>query len=482
MKQLPKIDIFICHASEDKIEFVEPLAIEFQKLKVSLFYDKFSIELGDSILQKINNGLSITRFGIVVFSKNFFKKKWPKDELDGLYSRENDKKCQLIFIWHKCDEKLINKHYPAFALRKSLKTQDFSLQEIVIKILERIRPDYVEMFNKIFSYEKFLRYHQIHEGNSDEFKMPSHPIHHDLPKKLHNRIRLLRVALWDVDAHSYKYWYDSFRGEAHPTRELEAWEYIAMIFQEFKMNNKISSEQLSEIYQMIIHHTLGVDLTNESHFPTLPIKLKKKLILHITSKEPLNDLNDSFPYANMTVDQKKRNELLSQGYLEDFENSEIADKAKEYYLLHYKDLLEETVHFDEQSIVSFLIKNKFNPILVQNKQNQNDISNYVIIKDHCVIHLVIHKKIKGLQILSEYKISGFSPTIQLYNELISLSTNHFTKLLFKQNKKDWRLISKYVFFSFLDEVIKSELLTALNETSEIMKRAIKIINKNKNAL
>jgi len=74
-------DIFICHASEDKQQVVEPLVKAFDQANISYWYDKAEIKWGDSITKKVNEGLSISRFVIVVLSSAFLDKNWPQREL-----------------------------------------------------------------------------------------------------------------------------------------------------------------------------------------------------------------------------------------------------------------------------------------------------------------------------------------------------------------------------------------------------------------
>jgi hypothetical protein len=81
-------DAFICHASEDKTNFVDPFAHRLRESGLSVWYDVFSLKLGDSLRRKIDEGLAQSRYGIVVLSKYFFSKEWPQSELDGLMSRE----------------------------------------------------------------------------------------------------------------------------------------------------------------------------------------------------------------------------------------------------------------------------------------------------------------------------------------------------------------------------------------------------------
>lgn len=81
-------DVFICHASEDKASVASPLAIELRSRGVRVWFDEAEILLGDSLRQKIDEGLARSRFGVVVLSHAFFAKQWTQRELDGLAERE----------------------------------------------------------------------------------------------------------------------------------------------------------------------------------------------------------------------------------------------------------------------------------------------------------------------------------------------------------------------------------------------------------
>ena len=49
-----KYDAFICHASEDKDDFVRPLAQLLKQQHLEIWYDEFSLNIGDSLTQKID--------------------------------------------------------------------------------------------------------------------------------------------------------------------------------------------------------------------------------------------------------------------------------------------------------------------------------------------------------------------------------------------------------------------------------------------
>ncbi len=94
-------DAFISHASEDKNDFVRALAERLRKEHIEVWYDEFSLRLGDSLRRSIDRGLAQSRFGIVVLSKkNFFDKAWPQWELDGLVARDIEHRGTILPIWH----------------------------------------------------------------------------------------------------------------------------------------------------------------------------------------------------------------------------------------------------------------------------------------------------------------------------------------------------------------------------------------------
>jgi len=82
-------DVFICHASEDKSYIIKPLIAAFKREGISYWYDEAEIKWGDSITEKVNEGLRISRYVIVVISKYFLLKRWPQRELNSVLNVES---------------------------------------------------------------------------------------------------------------------------------------------------------------------------------------------------------------------------------------------------------------------------------------------------------------------------------------------------------------------------------------------------------
>src|ERR1035437_1708783 len=93
--------VFISNASEDKAAFVTPLAKALRKYGLKVWFDKFRLKVGDSLHDSIENGLARSRYGVVVLSPKFLAKKWPREELNGLFAREIAGHKVILPIWHK---------------------------------------------------------------------------------------------------------------------------------------------------------------------------------------------------------------------------------------------------------------------------------------------------------------------------------------------------------------------------------------------
>ena len=105
-------DFFISHATEDKNSIARPLAIELEKRNFKVWYDEFTLVLGDSLRRKIDKGLSTSKYGIVILSHSFFQKEWPQKELDALVAREDGKDKVILPIWHNITKEDILKYSP----------------------------------------------------------------------------------------------------------------------------------------------------------------------------------------------------------------------------------------------------------------------------------------------------------------------------------------------------------------------------------
>lgn len=131
-------DLFISHASEDKSDFVKPLADELIKQGVSVWYDEYALRIGDSLRGSIDKGLSQSRFGLIILSKNFFEKNWTQYELNGLVAKEMEGEKVILPIWHNITKDDILKLSPSLVDKFALNSAVYSIQEIAEKVTDAV--------------------------------------------------------------------------------------------------------------------------------------------------------------------------------------------------------------------------------------------------------------------------------------------------------------------------------------------------------
>jgi len=137
--EVKKYDLFISHASEDKDDFVRPLAAALSGLGLEVWYDETTLKLGDSLRQSIDKGLTNSRFGVVVLSTDFFAKNWPQYELNGMVAREMNGVKVILPIWHKVTKDEVLSNSPTLADKVALNSSMYSIAEIAEKIAEVVR-------------------------------------------------------------------------------------------------------------------------------------------------------------------------------------------------------------------------------------------------------------------------------------------------------------------------------------------------------
>ncbi|HXX22478.1 MAG TPA: toll/interleukin-1 receptor domain-containing protein [Terriglobia bacterium] len=135
-----KWDVFISHASEDKDEIVRPLALALRGRGVSVWYDEFSLKMGDSLRASIDFGLANSRFGVAVLSHSFFAKHWPMQELNGLATREVNGKKVILPIWHRIGFKEVRNFSPILADRFAI-SADVGIERLVEEIIKVLEED-----------------------------------------------------------------------------------------------------------------------------------------------------------------------------------------------------------------------------------------------------------------------------------------------------------------------------------------------------
>jgi hypothetical protein len=135
-------DVFICHASEDKTAVVEPLVTALEERDLRVWLDQMEILIGDSLTQKIDEGLRHSRFGVVVVSPAVLAKEetgWVRRELDALAAREAQRGQVVVLpVWHEVGYEQVSDYSPTLAGKFAAKTKD-GVESVAEMILLRCR-------------------------------------------------------------------------------------------------------------------------------------------------------------------------------------------------------------------------------------------------------------------------------------------------------------------------------------------------------
>jgi hypothetical protein len=101
---------------------VRELAYEMVRLMCPVWYDEYSLKVGDSLRTNIENGLKEARKCIIVLSPNFMSNGgWGKAEFDSIFTREILEKQNVILpIWHNVTVQQVYDYSPRMADKVAL--------------------------------------------------------------------------------------------------------------------------------------------------------------------------------------------------------------------------------------------------------------------------------------------------------------------------------------------------------------------------
>ncbi|GCL74915.1 toll/interleukin-1 receptor domain-containing protein [Paenibacillus naphthalenovorans] len=229
-------DLFISHASEDKDNFVRPLALLLQRLSVSVWYDEFSLSLGDSLSGSIDKGLIDSKFGLVVLSKDFMIKKWPDYELRSLLSKELAYGKVILPIWHGINREDLLNFSPYLLDKFAVNTNQRTIEEIALNICKIVNPDIFNNLTRSMVYEQM--YSDPTSGDEKSFNkqeiqkiIDNFPVRHKtLPLHLVNRIKIIYHLFSYFSNQTLEKTIDNFKHDTQPEREIVIWEAICSTY------------------------------------------------------------------------------------------------------------------------------------------------------------------------------------------------------------------------------------------------------------
>ncbi|PDS23370.1 toll/interleukin-1 receptor domain-containing protein [Flavobacterium branchiophilum] len=106
---------FISHDSRDKEIYARPLSLKLQQNECPVWYDEYSLNIGDSLRESIEKGIKECSKCVLILSPNFLKNGgWTKAEFNSIFTRQILEEKKLILpIWAGIDKHDVYEYSPS---------------------------------------------------------------------------------------------------------------------------------------------------------------------------------------------------------------------------------------------------------------------------------------------------------------------------------------------------------------------------------
>jgi hypothetical protein len=106
---------FISHDSRDKEAVARPIATTLQRMMCPVWYDEFSLNVGDRLRESIEKGLKECKKCILVLSPNFLSNSgWTKVEFNSIFTREILEDQRLVLpVWYNVTRQGVYEYSPS---------------------------------------------------------------------------------------------------------------------------------------------------------------------------------------------------------------------------------------------------------------------------------------------------------------------------------------------------------------------------------
>ncbi len=138
--ELEKPQAFISHDSRDKDDIARPIAIGLSKLMCPVWFDDYSLRVGDKLRETIEKGILECKKCILVLSPHFLANNgWTKVEFNSIFTRELIEETDLVLpVWHGITKKDLFEYSPSLVNKVGVKS-DLGIEEVIRKLHQSIR-------------------------------------------------------------------------------------------------------------------------------------------------------------------------------------------------------------------------------------------------------------------------------------------------------------------------------------------------------
>lgn len=133
---------FVSYDSRDREAVARPIAMNLQKMLCPVWYDEFSLKVGDNLRESIQRGLKECRKCVLVLSPHFLSNTgWTKKEFDSVFTREILEETRLVLpVWYGVTRQQVFEYSPDLLNVKGL-DWDLLGEEEVCRLLCRAITD-----------------------------------------------------------------------------------------------------------------------------------------------------------------------------------------------------------------------------------------------------------------------------------------------------------------------------------------------------
>lgn len=253
-----KYDIFISHASEDKDLLVRPLAMILERLSVRVWYDEFSLKLGDSLTTSIDMGLHQSRFGLLVLSKSFLGKNWPDYEYRSLLTRQIDGDKVILPLWYGVTKEDVKKYSLYLADIKAVSITKDNYKAVIALILRVVRPDIWQEMRMRGVLRKV-----VVEGTPGVTKLSAIKKETKKQSKLSPQQYIRSKAVYYGIGRHLKQTFDEhveqYELDIVPERELQTWEIMNACYLEMlERHTNVTMKEKEDYFKVLVGLSVGL--------------------------------------------------------------------------------------------------------------------------------------------------------------------------------------------------------------------------------
>ena len=126
---------FISYDSRDR-EIARDIAIKLQTRMCFVWYDEFSLNVGDPLRESIEKGLKECKKCILLLSPNYLSNTgWTKVEFNSIFTREIIEKKNIVLpIWYGIDEKKLLQYSPSLVNKLGIKLEKDNIDSVITKL------------------------------------------------------------------------------------------------------------------------------------------------------------------------------------------------------------------------------------------------------------------------------------------------------------------------------------------------------------